>query len=635
MSVERDPVRGALALLHDAPPPAELATRIKAGVRGSARRSTDRRRWAVGLAAGVAIALAGAWVGLRATQGPVSATRPPVASASASTASGGPSAEASESSSPSSLVEGGLARATRDVTIAPGIKVLAGQTVLVVAGPIDHSDSPSYRVQAYGDLTNGYRPAGVLGWLTAEVATDALVPRDPNCPDGSPDIAGISAIWPFERLLCFGSRDLTFGPVTPSTVVYGGGLSDRWLSADGNPDFLTGLPYVLPAGVPDIADGAWVTVTGHFDDPTAASCGEPGLVAFCREQFHLSTVTSVAPPGFVLPGSWQPTRLPPIDGRSNHAMAWTGTEAVIWGGISSSSDPKHSVFDGVMPRNGAAYDPATDRWRTIPNAPIPGRITPLVVWTGHEVVVFGGQIGEQSRLDGAAWNPATNRWRTIARAPLTGSEAVGAWLDGRLYVVTSAGAASYDPGNDSWTALPEAPIRPGWRTAAVAAGRLFVVAYGDGATPPVEWAVLDPATGAWHHGLVPLEPATAGVTFVGAGDRVGVPDAGVTFDPLTETWGTTKRCDGASGGTVWTGRYLLGVAAAWDSRGGGNCFQLPPSPKREPPFDDTNGREFAVAVWTGQQYITWSGGTGGDIVWVPKDGAVFTPKDDLGPGGAP
>jgi hypothetical protein len=36
-------------------------------------------------------------------------------------------------------------------------------------------------------------------------------------------------------------------------------------------------------------------------------------------------------------------------------------------------------------------------------------------------------------------------------------------------------------------------------------------------------------------------------------------------------------------------------------------------------------------VWTGRQYFTWSGGTGGDIVWVPKDGAVFTPDNDIGP----
>jgi hypothetical protein len=83
-----------------------------------------------------------------------------------------------------------------------------------------------------------------------------------------------------------------------------------------------------------------------------------------------------------------------------------------------------------------------------------------------------------------------------------------------------------------------------------------------------------------------------------------------------------------SAGTVWTGGYLVGVTAAWRFD---ECLQLPPAPKRERPFNDTNGREFPVAVWTGHQYLTWSGGTGGDIVWVPKDGAVFTPENDIGP----
>ena len=58
---------------------------------------------------------------------------------------------------------------------------------------------------------------------------------------------------------------------------------------------------------------------------------------------------------------------------------------------------------------------------------------------------------------------------------------------------------------------------------------------------------------------------------------------------------------------------------------------LPPSPPRAKPFDDSNGREFPVAVWTGAEYVTWSGGNGGDIVWVPNDGAAFRPAGRLDP----
>jgi hypothetical protein len=255
-----------------------------------------------------------------------------------------------------------------------------------------------------------------------------------------------------------------------------------------------------------------------------------------------------------------------------------------------------------------------------------------MAWTGREVLVFGGIRGRDTKLDGAAWNPATGAWRAMARSPLGGSEPVGAWLDGRLFVVTSTAAAAYDPAADTWVELPAAPIRPGWRTAAVAADRLFVIAYGDGATPPVEWAVLDPARGAWRRGQAPIDPLTAGIVFAGAGDRIVATDTGDAFDPVTERWSQTTRCEGVSAGTVWTGGYLLGVTAVWDARNAGeDCRQLPPAPPRDPPFEGSNGREFPVAVWTGRQYITWSGGTGGDIVWVPNDGAIFTPVVDLGP----
>ena len=40
------------------------------------------------------------------------------------------------------------------------------------------------------------------------------------------------------------------------------------------------------------------------------------------------------------PEAERETRLPPIDGRTEHAMVWTGSEAVIWGGYESS--PKKS-----------------------------------------------------------------------------------------------------------------------------------------------------------------------------------------------------------------------------------------------------------------------------------------------------
>ncbi|MEZ5231368.1 MAG: kelch repeat-containing protein [Acidimicrobiales bacterium] len=59
----------------------------------------------------------------------------------------------------------------------------------------------------------------------------------------------------------------------------------------------------------------------------------------------------------------------PIAGRSGAAVVWTGDELLIWGGY---------VYDGrERPLDdGAAYDPITDSWRTLPAAPIAGRAYP-------------------------------------------------------------------------------------------------------------------------------------------------------------------------------------------------------------------------------------------------------------------
>lgn len=46
----------------------------------------------------------------------------------------------------------------------------------------------------------------------------------------------------------------------------------------------------------------------------------------------------------------------PLTPRRDHQEAWTGEEMLIVGG------------DG--PRDGAAYDPTTDTWRSLPDTPI-------------------------------------------------------------------------------------------------------------------------------------------------------------------------------------------------------------------------------------------------------------------------
>jgi hypothetical protein len=84
-------------------------------------------------------------------------------------------------------------------------------------------------------------------------------------------------------------------------------------------------------------------------------------------------------------------------GRRQAAAVWNGKRLLIWGG---ETGPLHS---GFIPPHGLAYDPTTDRWSPLPQAPLRGRRDPVGVWTGRSLIVWGGDPGF---ADGAAFTPA-------------------------------------------------------------------------------------------------------------------------------------------------------------------------------------------------------------------------------------
>ncbi|MBA2528418.1 MAG: hypothetical protein H0V19_00390, partial [Euzebyales bacterium] len=62
-------------------------------------------------------------------------------------------------------------------------------------------------------------------------------------------------------------------------------------------------------------------------------------------------------------GSWRQMAPAPIGPRAGHVAVWTGDQLVVWGG--------REVTGRRLPRgDGAAYNPGTDRWRRLPPAPI-------------------------------------------------------------------------------------------------------------------------------------------------------------------------------------------------------------------------------------------------------------------------
>jgi N-acetylneuraminic acid mutarotase len=144
--------------------------------------------------------------------------------------------------------------------------------------------------------------------------------------------------------------------------------------------------------------------------------------------------------------------------RASPAAVWTGTELVVWG--------------GSYRQDGAKYDPERDVWTPMSSegAPI-GRIEQTFVWTGTEMLVWGGiRAGNFARsdllADGAAYNPKTNTWSPIEPkgAPSARQEHATAWTGKAMIVwggTNTAGfdgdcfndGAMYDPAARAWTAI--------------------------------------------------------------------------------------------------------------------------------------------------------------------------------------
>ena len=83
--------------------------------------------------------------------------------------------------------------------------------------------------------------------------------------------------------------------------------------------------------------------------------------------------------------------------RTNHTAVWTGSEMIVWGG-----------YNGSDLNTGGRYNPSTDSWTATStiNAPS-GRELHTAVWSGSEMIVWGGTVFVNT---GGRYNPATDSW---------------------------------------------------------------------------------------------------------------------------------------------------------------------------------------------------------------------------------
>jgi hypothetical protein len=297
-------------------------------------------------------------------------------------------------------------------------------------------------------------------------------------------------------------------------------------------------------------------------------------------------------------GRWTTLPPSPIPPRNGASVVWTGRELLVWGGGSGAQGDR-------LHADGAAYDPSTGRWRTLPGAPLSPRVGQAAVWTGREMVVWGGEDQTASAPvhvvgDGAAFDPVHDSWQHIAaptapqghplswRAAVRAGDQLLAWSEWATTRPTGPSSSTTGGGVDLFLSSGAAEA---WRSVAAApdmlpdveevlwTGRSMVVrgsTYNCGACPgpavPEATDLYDPVRNAWTR--LPADPvAGMGGQLVSAwtgralfsldptsvSGTVQPGDASV-YDPDTERWSRLARAPVGCGdgqAPVWTGRQLL------------------------------------------------------------------------------
>src|SRR4030095_15366023 len=105
------------------------------------------------------------------------------------------------------------------------------------------------------------------------------------------------------------------------------------------------------------------------------------MAAVSSANYTLPVIAS--PSGGCIDDTWTPTSTTNAPtGRGSHTAVWTGSEMIIWGGEGPG---------GILFNTGGRYNPSMRSWTatSTTNAPS-GRYFHTAVWTGSEMIVWGG-----------------------------------------------------------------------------------------------------------------------------------------------------------------------------------------------------------------------------------------------------
>jgi hypothetical protein len=125
--------------------------------------------------------------------------------------------------------------------------------------------------------------------------------------------------------------------------------------------------------------------------------------------------------------TWTPTGGASPARRYQHAAVWTGSEMIVWGGWGDSS----------LVNTGGRYNPATDTWLPMNIIGAPSRAQQGGRgWTGTRMVVWGGSTNAGDTNTGGRYDPVFDTWTpmTTTGAPTARMPRIAVWTGSKLVV---------------------------------------------------------------------------------------------------------------------------------------------------------------------------------------------------------
>jgi len=307
----------------------------------------------------------------------------------------------------------------------------------------------------------------------------------------------------------------------------------------------------------------------------------------------------------------------PLGFRSEPHVIWTGREMIVWGGRSSAN--YQTLLTG-----GAAFDPVTSEWRVLPVPPLQGPDLTAVVWADDRMIM----ISRQATL---AYAPDSDEWTRLGDGPQYGPKSPGltVWTGEVVATWAPLGIRVFDPANGKWTTLPDPGFgQPDQYGGAlrVVDGRLYAVGVSFGLFAVAEW------TGSEWRRL----PEPPGVSFSTMEPGPSARQSGVADDRLI-VWGDQAAAAYDPSADSWTAIAAPPIPqVGWWNSGpltiGGSL--LIPSGSDSVRYDIATDQWVPVAlpglgnetqmVWTGEEVLSWGGCCWGTVTdawrWRPPEG---------------